>query len=1359
MGAALALTRTAFEHRAVVLGEDRDTLLAGLAALAAGRSAPGVRQGLARPRGRVTLVIPGPDTGWREAAAELLDSAPVFARRMAECADALTAAGAGWSLPDVIRAAPGAPAADHPDVRHAAHWAVALSLVALWEGYGLRPAAVVGHGGGQLAALCAAGALSPADAAALLTSGGTRQVTPRTPELPCYSTTEDGPVDATGPDPAHWCEDRPAGRLDRTVAVLAERGHRVYVEIAAAPVADGVHRAVAAHPDREVLAVPAAGTVPGDTPAADPAGTPAAPAAARPLDRVLDALARLHVHGVPVDWSAVFPAGPAHPVDLPTYPFQRQRFWLDNPPADTGVGAAGLDPAGHPLLGALVELPDTGGLLCTGVLSVRTHPWLADHTVAGRVLLPGTAYLELALWAGARTGCGLLEDLTLHTPLVLPGPDAPADGVRVRLAVGGPDASGRRRITLESRPAAGHGTPPWTRHVTGTLAADAAPAAFDLMDWPPEDAEPVPVAELYRRADARGFGYGPAFRGLRAVWRHGTEVFAEVALDPAAGQPEAGPRFSLHPALLDAAVQALGAAPPGGPDDTRMPFSWQGVAVHATGTPGLRVRLTPAGPDGVTIRIADAAGAPVASVERLLLRQAAGGPRRTGPADLRSGTLLRTRWRPAPDTGARPGRVAVLDGPSGDPQAHSQAALSAVLTDDAATRPDTVFALAGPVAVDGAAGPDRAGAAPTTGDVPGEVRAATTAVLRLLQAWLADPRTGATRLVVVTRGAVATEGDEAVDLAGAAVWGLVRAAQAEHPDRFALLDLETGGPEPAAVLAAADGRPHDPGAGSGAGARWAAALASGEPQLAVRRGDALVPGLEPAPAGPALESRPAAATAGAPGAPDRTTTPDPAPSPDPEGTVLITGGTGTLGAAVARHLVTEHGARHLLLVSRRGDRAPGAAGLVADLTALGARVTVTACDISDRAALAAVLDAVPAAHPLTTVVHTAGVADDGLLPALTPERIDTVLRPKADAAWHLHELTRDRPAVTTFVLFSSAAGTLGSPGQANYAAANAFLDALARHRRARGLPAHSLAWGLWEERSALTGALDDADLARFARSGVLPLPTATALALLDAARTTAEPALVPLRLDTSALRGPAAGHRAPALLRDLAGTGPAGPADTAGTGTATRADRAGTTGGTTRLGDRLAAMDDEQRRRVLLDLVRTHGAAVLGQTEPPRIDPEKGFLDLGFDSLADLELRDRLQEITGLELAATLIFDHPTALALADHLCEQYAVDDTVRLGPALEELDRLETFLTPFAADEEARSTIALRLADLLTRWGGEARATLGPGTGSPDAPAGRADLASATDDELFDLLEDLRAGGGDTPPAPPAPSDPHGR
>jgi pimaricinolide synthase PimS1 len=364
-------------------------------------------------------------------------------------------------------------------------------------------------------------------------------------------------------------------------------------------------------------------------------------------------------------------------------------------------------------------------------------------------------------------------------------------------------------------------------------------------------------------------------------------------------------------------------------------------------------------------------------------------------------------------------------------------------------------------------------------DVPAAVRAVAGEALAVVQARLADEQQAASRLVVVTRGAVAVREGERADPVQAPVWGLVRSAQAEHPGRLLLLDLDGTAASDAALASAT-----------------ATALAAGETELALRDGEIHVPRLAPAP-----RARQ-----------------EPASPWNPDGTVLITGGTGGLGAGLARHLVAEHGVRHLLLVGRRGAKAPGAPELVAELADLGARATVTACDVADRAQLAALLAAVPAAHPLTAVVHAAGVIDDGLVGSLTPDRLDRVMRPKVDAAWALHELTLDQD-LSAFVLYSSAATLLDGAGQANYAAANAFLDALATQRAADGRPVTSLAWGLWAGGGGMGERLDDTALQRIRRLGLVPLTFEENLRLLDEALAGDEPAVLPLRVDRRALLG------------------------------------------------------------------------------------------------------------------------------------------------------------------------------------------------------------------------------------------------
>jgi NADP-dependent 3-hydroxy acid dehydrogenase YdfG/acyl carrier protein len=505
-----------------------------------------------------------------------------------------------------------------------------------------------------------------------------------------------------------------------------------------------------------------------------------------------------------------------------------------------------------------------------------------------------------------------------------------------------------------------------------------------------------------------------------------------------------------------------------------------------------------------------------------------------------------------------------------------------------------------------AAGPDAAGSG-GAGEAAAVGRAVR-ATLALLQEWLADPRLAGTRLVLYTRGAVAARPGEAADPLGAALWGLVRSAQAEHPDRFVLLD------------SAADADPAGP-------LPLAALLVRDEPQLAVRDGVLLAPRLV------------------------RVPPPDPAPAPAPwgAGTVLVTGGTGGLGALVARHLVDAHGVRDLLLVSRRGSAADGVDRLRAELTEQGARVTVAAADVAEEAQLDALLAGVPADRPLSAVVHTAGVLADGVLQGLTGEQVDRVLGPKLGAALLLDERTRAAGPVP-LVLFSSLAGTVGTAGQAAYAAANAGLDALAERCRAAGRPAVSVAWGRWEQSGGMTAGLGAADTARLGGG----LTAAAGLALLDAALTADHPVLVAARLDAAALRAATAAGRLPAVLRGLV------PAVRPGTA-------AGRPDGAAGLRRRLLGTPAGERAGVLLDVVRDHVAAVLGAEPADLADPAGSFQELGLDSLKVVELRNRLADATGLRLPATLAFDLPSPLAVAGLLAERLdpGPDATAPAGPA----------------------------------------------------------------------------------------------
>ncbi|MEV8480167.1 type I polyketide synthase, partial [Streptomyces sp. NPDC051173] len=1258
VGFSLAAGRSAFEHRAVVLAGHRG----GLSALVDGREAPGVVRGrVAGADGRVAFVFPGQGSQWVGMAAGLLDSSPVFAERVAECAAAL-APYVDWSLTGLLRAED-AGWLDQVDVVQPVLWAVMVSLAEVWRSTGVEPAAVIGHSQGEIAAACVAGALSLEDAAkvvalrskalrALSGRGGMVSVsldaeaveerldgrlavaavngpatvvvsgdndaldellarcgadgvrarriavdyashcahveeiesallrdlagiTPRSASVPFYSTVTGGVLETGTLDAGYWYRNlRQTVRFQETVQALLDDGFRLFVESSAHPVLTmGVEQTAETH-NTPITAV---GSL-----RRDEGG----------LDRFLISVAEAFVGGASVDWAKLFDGTGARRVDLPTYAFQRERYWLETTGPVVSQNAAaslGLGSADHPLLGAVVALADAEGFLLTGRLSLRTHAWLADHAVAGTTLLPGTAFVELALRAGDAVGCGHLDELTLEAPLVLP-----ADGaVQVQLSVGVADVAGRRPLAVYSRPE-DDADGPWTRHATGVLTdgpargAEEAAAAAELAVWPPAGAGPVAVDDLYERLAATGLGYGAAFQGVRAAWRRGDEVFAEVVL--AEEQRADASRFGLHPALLDSALHAMASGPDArernaGDRGPGLPFVWGGVSLFATGADALRVRLAPAGPDAVSLVAADTTGAPVAAVTSLVTRTVS-AEQLEAAANATHDALYRVAWRGVPMRAAAStarwaalGPAAAYLGDAPGAVAHADLAALRAAVEDGTAVPDAV-------AVSFTAAPDGG---------PADVRDVTRRALEMLQGWLAEERFAGSRLVVVTEGAVSSApGEDVPDLAAAAVWGLVRSAQAEHPDRFVLVDLD------------------DRQTGTGI---LDAVSASGEPQIAVRSGELFAPRL----------ARAAAATA------------ESGFDWDPEGTVLLTGATGTLGTLVARHLVVRHGVRHLLLVSRRGLEAASAPELAAELTALGASVTVAACDTSDRAALEELLAGVPAEHPLTGVVHAAGVLDDGVVESLTPEQIDAVLRPKVDAALHLHELTRGLD-LSAFVLFSSAAGTFGGAGQGNYAAANAFVDALAAHRRADGLPAVSLGWGFWAERSGMTGHLDEADVRRMRRGGISPLTSEEGLALFDTAATTAEAVLLPLRLDLPALRAQASSGVVPALLRDLLRI------------PTRRTVEASSGADAPELWRRLANLSESERDDALRALVCTQVAAVLGHADGSSVDSERAFKELGFDSLTAVELRNRLNAATGLRLSATLVFDYPSPVVLARHL-------------------------------------------------------------------------------------------------------------
>ncbi|MEU3522168.1 SDR family NAD(P)-dependent oxidoreductase [Streptomyces sp. NPDC006654] len=1598
VGFTLATGRALMDRRAVLLGTNRDTLTASLAALARGEETPDVVVGEAGSAGAggLALVFSGQGAQRAGMGRELYERYPVFAETFdTVCAavDAHLDGHAAHQLRDVVFAPADSPAAALLDQSMYTQTALFALEIALWEllrSWGVEPGHLMGHSLGEITAACAAGVLSLPDACALVAARGRlMQALPQGGAMVALAVAEEeaqaylrqaaltdaagiaavnGPqaVVISGDEPAalavaeHF---RAAGRRVRRLSVShAFHSHRMdamldeFAEVLAdldfrpprIPLVSNVTGELA---DPERLCTPAywvehvrravrfadgvrwlagqgvtayleVGPDAVLTPMVhatletviDDGGFLAAAAltAGRPEPQALArALAQPFAAGLPMAWERLLPGG--RRVELPGYPFAGQRYWQAADETTAGLRAAGLSATSHPLLGAAVHLPD-GQTVLTGRVLPSAHPWLADHAMGGTVLLPGTAFLELALHAGVEAGCPVVEELTLHTPLALPSGTA----VYLQVVLGAPDEAGRRTVGVHSSatpPTSAATDAPPVRHATGVLAP-AAPRPQTDWTWPPADAVPVPLDGFYDGLAERGYGYGPAFRGLRAAWRTGDELYAEVELPTAPGG------FGLHPALLDAALHTVTLGLPAltGTDAAQplLPFSWTGVTLEATRAPALRVRLGASGDGTVSLTAADALGRPVVTVDALALR-----PMTAGAAPERDGGLhLRWRALPAGDVCTAPADLTVVHVEPG-----------------------------------------------------GDLRARLAEVLTLTQRFLAGPDTEA-RLAVVTRGTLMDRPDPVT----AAVWGMLRSAQAEHPGRVLLVDLDTWSDQALAVavgtgepqVAVRDGQPHAPRLTrtgpallplpdapawrlrrTGEGALTLAAASDGDelagpdgetlvgpdgeqpleptqirvsmraaatdadglsatagagvvtaagPRVAgatvgdrvfglFPRGDALsrvavtdhrdvapipdgwsfaqaaaaprafltawhglvdVAGVKAgqrvlvhaagtdvglaavqlarhlgaqvhatAPAGardalrdlgldeerlaePAADAFPKTVPAGldvvldplggdtaaasvallaeagryvpvagryeTPGdqahrgtAPVDIADVDPArrreqlaalsalfgqgalrpplvrahdvraaaeahgsdrtgpavltiPRPiDPDGTVIVTGASGTLGRLVARRLVADHGIRHLLLLSRSG------APLDEELRGEHVTALSVACDVADRDQLARALARIPAEHPPTAVVHTAGVLDDGVLQSLTPQRLDTVLRPKADAVRHLDELTADAD-LSAFVLFSSAAGVLGSPGQANYAAANAYLDAFAARRHAAGRPAVSLAWGMWTETSAMTAGLNSADRDRIARTGLLPTSTEEGLAAFDRALSAAVPFVVPVRVDSGALRA----DTAPVLLRDLA----------APARRWTAADTIPAAAQEEPLASRLLGMPAERRRETLLELLRTEVARVLGHTEPGRIPADAAFRDLGFDSLTAVELRNRVSAGTGLKLSSTAVFDHPSPGALADHLLAGLAPAPAAAkptgettYDQVMADLTRIRSHLTALNLTGAQRTALAETFRSMSEPWTPPQSAV----EAEEPVPAG---LASASAAEVLDFV-----------------------
>ncbi|MFJ3219862.1 type I polyketide synthase [Kitasatospora sp. NPDC086801] len=1176
--------RARLEHRAVLTG-DRENLLAGLAALAEGTPSTAVATGTGLP-GATAFLCTGQGAQRLGMGRAAHAAFPVFA----EAFDTVVAEldrHLGRSLREVVWGSDEA-LLDETRYSQAGLFAVEVALFRLFESWGVRPDYLAGHSIGEIAAAHVAGVFSLADAAKLVVARGRlmqalppggamiaiqateAEVLPLlTPEVDIAAVNGPDAVVVSGEDTAVTSLAARFAGMGRRISrlrvshafhsalmepMLAEFRSELDTLSFAEPripvvsnvtgaLADvaraeywarhvrepvrfgdcvrflrecGVTRFVELGPDG-VLSGMARLTLPED------AVTVAALRANRPEAHTLTAaIGRLHIAGVEVDWSAYFPVSGMRQMELPTYAFQRRRYWLD-PASGNNLASVGQTPAEHPLLGAVVTLPDTGGLVLTGRLSVTTVPWQAGYRLLGNAVVPAAALAEIALHAGERAGRPVLEDLSLETPLVLPETGDIAVCVVVGAQASGGDAL---PVTVHSS----EDGLDWVRHASGTLVDQSADATFALTEWPPAGAIPVEVDPGYARLATGGTEYGIAPLRSGRLWRRGTEVYAEIALDP---ETETGD-YLLHPVLLDASVHALAVAQDGA--EPLIMAACRGLRVHAAGATAVRVRLRQSG-HGYALEIADTTGAPVASADVVETRPVTADQ---VPAQRAGVSLFRVRWQEADTAAGLPaGRYAVLGEKSLLPDLPD---LPHHVDHDelGGAAPEVLLAgVAVPPSVEPAAEAERA--------------------VRVVRDCLADPRLAASRLVVVTRGAV-TVGEETADPAQALVWDLLRPAQEEASRRVTLVDV-AGDTLPLEALLAVD-----------------------EPELAVRDGRVFVPRAV---------------------------------------TVPVTGEIALSGA--------------VLLVG--GDEA-----LARQLGALPG-ITLRA----------------EAAEPEALVRALAEWRGDAQLTVIAPG--------EPEIAHLLRDLIRDHESVA-LVLVGGAC---------------AFAAAFAGQIAGQGGTAVSVTWELGTRRLAVESA-----------------PTALAAAMAaGAVDVLALPVgLRPLRAEGAAVHP---------LFRAQAGSGPRRIAEAR----------------PSNLRDQLAEMTSEVQREALLDLVRMRVAAVLGHTTTSDVSADRGFLDLGFDSLTAVELRTSLNAAMGLRLPTTLIFDYPTPHALVDHLVDELA---GVGTGPSTLDmlLTQLELALLSTDPEEVGHARVATKLRALLASWG----------DGRDDA-APEDNLAAASVSELFDILD----------------------
>ncbi|MBV8178030.1 MAG: acyltransferase domain-containing protein, partial [Mycobacterium sp.] len=794
--------RSTFEHRAVVLGADRQELLSGLGELAAGLPGGSVITGRATPSGKTVFVFPGQGSQWLGMGMGLHAAYPVFAEAFNTVVGELDRhllrplREVIWGYDENLL--------DTTEFAQPALFAVEVALYRLLESRGVRPDFVMGHSVGELTAAHVAGVLSLENAAELVVMRGRfMQALPAGGAMMAVQATEDevrplltdgvGIAAVNGPSSVVVSGDEDAVTV--IADQLREQGRRVHKLAVShafhSPLMEPMiadFRAAAKELTVNAPIIPIISNVNGQLAEqdfasadywtqhiraavrfADSVGFANSAGASRFLEvgpgggltssieeslaeadivsvpmlrkdrpepiSLMTGLAQAFASGVGVDWRAVLPG--AEFVELPTYAFERRRFWLSSDGAAGDAAGLGLAPSEHALLGAVVDLPSSGGVVLTGRLSAGSQAWLADHAVGGVVVFPGAGFVELAIRAGDEVGCSVIDELMLAAPLVIPA----TGSVAVQVVVGAADESGTRSVSVFSR---GDDHSGWTLHAEGVVRrpGDAEPGT-DMSTWPPVGATPVDIDGLYDRLAIRGYGYGPAFQGLTAMWRRGDEVFADACLPSVAGVSPAG--FGVHPAVLDAALHAVIVATETRDDydnnGVLVPFSWQGVSLHAAGASAVRARIAPSGPSAVSVELADGLGLPVLSVASMVARPVSHQQLMAAVSGSGPDRIFEVIWSPT--------------APSSQSESPSHEVFESVAAGDdplAATYRRTHEALAA------------------------------------LQSWLAEHDSGV--LVVSTRGAVALPGEDVTDLAGAAVWGLVRSAQTEHPGRIVLVDSD-----------------------------------------------------------------------------------------------------------------------------------------------------------------------------------------------------------------------------------------------------------------------------------------------------------------------------------------------------------------------------------------------------------------------------------------------------------------------------------------------------------------------------------------------------------------------------------------